>query len=307
MMKAGSMMFARAASKIVRRYCDCCGDELNAHQALSSGVCDRQRCREWKIEQVGAALLERRRGEIRDRLFAESAPSVAAVSAAIGADPASVVRAAVQWQARPVEPLPDERRAGFESHLRWIVDEAFAMPTPADTDADGERAALEAEEAPVLAAACSLCRGKCCDQGGRTAMLDEDDIVRWRAREPSATSEQAVAAYMACLPGETVAGSCVFLGAAGCALPRTMRNNWCNASQCKEREHLQGAVAEKDDAAVVMIADDVDREGPGAVGGWSPATGLVEVPVQRVGVPADPAGTEPSPGPAERSAGDGQG
>ncbi len=281
MMKAGSMMVARAASRIVRRHCGCCGDELDAHQAFSSGVCDRQRCRDWKIEQVGVALLERRRREIRERLFEETAPSVEAAAAAIGADPASVVRAAVQWQSGRVEPLPEERRAGFELHLRWIVDEAFAAPVPVEDAA--RRAAIEAGEAPVLAAACALCRGKCCDRGGRTAMLDEEDIGRWRRREPEAGPEQVIAAYMDALPGETVAGSCVFLGAAGCTLPRAMRNDWCNASQCRERAHLEGALAEGDDAGVVMVADDAERDRAGAVGGWSQAAGLVRVPVARAG------------------------
>lgn len=293
MIRPGSMMVSRAGARLAKRKneCACCGDELDAHQAASSGVCDRQRCREWKIAQVGAELLQRRRRQILERLFEEAAPSVSTAAAAIGGEPDTVVRAIVPWQARPVEPLPQERRAAFHEHLRWIAEDGFLAEPPGE---DEERAGIERDEPPVLSAACAVCRGRCCDRGGVTAMLGEDDVGRWRARNPGAAAAQFVADYMTALPEETVAGSCVCLTAAGCALPRHMRSDWCNASQCAERDALQAALAESGGDRVVFVADDAARERAGAVAGWSPQTGAVEAPV----VEAAPAGD----GVGERSA-----
>ncbi|HET7408977.1 MAG TPA: hypothetical protein VFJ13_02140 [Paracoccaceae bacterium] len=277
MLRPGTMMVSRAGERLAHRHCGCCGDELNAHQAVSSGVCDKPRCQDWKIEQAGAALLQRRRQELKDRLFREASSEVAAAAAGIGGDPESAVRATLPWQGKPLAPQLPERRTAFEEHLRRIVDKAFAGPVP-EGDEPG-RAGIEADEAPVLATACAICSGRCCDRGGTTGMLEAAEIARWRRRAPQATPDEAIAAYTALLPAESVAGSCVYLGAAGCGLPRPMRANWCNRFQCRERAGLQSDLAEAGDDRALMIANDSDNNRPGGIGGWSAAAGLVHVPL----------------------------
>ena len=37
MFKPGTVMYSRAAGKIHRRHCECCGVELTQHQGLSTG------------------------------------------------------------------------------------------------------------------------------------------------------------------------------------------------------------------------------------------------------------------------------
>lgn len=277
MLRPGTMMVSRAGEQLARRQCLCCGEELNAHQAVSSGVCDRQPCQDWKIEQAGAALLQRRRRELRARLFHEAASAIERVSSDLEADPAAEIRAVLPWQPGQLAPQESDRLAAFQAHLDEIVEQGFAEPaaeSSANADAPG-RAEIEAPEAALLSAACAICAGHCCDRGGTTGMLTPVDILRWRAREPGASKEQAVEAFASCLPQESVAGSCVYLGADGCALPRRMRSDWCNRFQCRERVALADAVAEADQAQVLMVAYSRTADQLGAVGGWSPTSGAV--------------------------------
>lgn len=276
MMKVGSTMFARAASGIVRHQCGCCGDELSPHQALSSGICDKPRCREWKIARVGAELLERRRRETLERLFEEQAPVVATAAAAIGATPEGVVRATIPWQGRPVEPLPEQWRKEFAKHLRSIVAEAFARPAPLDDVAESaERAENERAETPLTAAACAACRGQCCSRGGTTAFLDPTDIARWRQRVPAISGDEIIDRYLGMLPRDSVAGGCVFQAAHGCALPRDRRNDACNRYYCRSLKGLRERVAGQSDPRVVMLVDDEAADEARGVVGWSAATGPV--------------------------------
>jgi hypothetical protein len=273
MLRPGMTMVSRTWQAMARTRCGCCGAELNAHQAVSSGICGNPRCQEWKIEQVGAAKLARQRQQLLDGLFAAAAPAVEQVTAEIGGGP--VVRGTVPWQDKPLTPRPDERRAAFEAHLRAIVEAAFETPVPEE---EPGRAGAEADEAPALAAACAVCRGLCCDRGGTTAMLGPAEIGRWRRREPEGTPQQAVAAYRERLPAESVVVSCVYLGAAGCTLPRRMRNDWCNRFSCRERDVLAAALAESGGERIVIVAHDEENHRPGAIGGWSAANGPVHVP-----------------------------
>src|SRR5699024_589434 len=165
-------------------------------------------------------------------------------------------------------------------------------PVP-ETD-EPARAANEADDAPVLATACATCRGLCCDQGGTTAMLAAVDIARWHRRDPDAAPEAAISAYLDALPAEAVAGSCVYLGAEGCALPRAMRADWCNRVQCRERATLQAELAGAADRPAVMVARDPGGQRPRAVGGWSAGAGPVHVAL----APAGAEGGDP-PGEAE--------
>lgn len=269
MLRPGTMMVSRAGEQLARRQCGCCGEELNAHQAVSSGVCDRQRCQDWKIEQAGAELLQRRRRELRDRLFREAEAAVERIAGDLGIEADLALRVVLPAQAKPLAPQRPERLAAFREHLHQIVEEAFAEPAQ-DPEAPA-RAAIEAPEGALLSTACAICAGHCCDRGGMTGMLTAADIRRWRARAMDSGPEQAVEAFVFHLPAESVSDSCVYLGAEGCALPRRMRSDWCNRFQCRERAALAEASTEAEAAPVLMVAHDRDGDRPGGAGGWSPA------------------------------------
>lgn len=291
MLKPGMTMYARAAEKIARPHCGCCGAVLDAHQAFSSGVCDTERCREWKIAKVGAELLERRRRELIERLFDEQRDVVAKAAAEIGAAPDEVVRGRIPWQGSAVHPLDDGRRADFAEHLREIVAEAFDGEVPRDDLS--ARETNERPEAPVTAVACAACRGLCCTRGGNTGLLRAADIARWRQREPEVTAEEVVGWYMERLPAETVHDGCVYQSASGCALPRDRRSDSCNTYYCRSLEMLREALqVAGDDPKVVMIVDDEDADAAKGVVGWSAARGGVGF----VAAPVPAAAEEAAPG-----------
>ena len=263
------MMVSRAGEQLARKQCGCCGEELSAHQAVSSGVCEKQRCQDWKIEQAGIELLQRRRRELRDRLFQEARGAIERIAGDLGIEAGMALRVVLPGQAKPLAPQRPERLAAFREHLRQIVEEAFAEP--AENPEAPASAAIEAPETALLSTACAICAGHCCDRGSVTGMLTAADIRRWRAGKMDSGPEQAVEAFTSHLPTESISGSCVYLGAEGCALPRRMRSDWCNRFQCRERAALAEASAEAEAAPVLMVAHDRDGDRPVAAGGWSPA------------------------------------
>lgn len=81
MLRPGMTMISRAGEQIARHRCGCCGEELTPHQAVSSGVCDKPRCQEWRIEQAGLDLLKRRREQVKERQQRAAAPDAVPDSA----------------------------------------------------------------------------------------------------------------------------------------------------------------------------------------------------------------------------------
>ena len=104
---------------------------------------------------------------------------------------------------------------------------------PAEPAATGDGTApLPAAEASLLGQACAACRGTCCKHGREHAFLGGLRLARYLADHPGRTPEQAVAAYLAHLPGESFEDACVYRGRAGCTLPRDLRAELCNAYEC---------------------------------------------------------------------------
>src|SRR5690625_4398108 len=99
MLRPGTMMVSRAGEQLAREQCGCCGEELSAHQAVSSGVCDRQRCQDWKIEQAGIELLQRRRRELRDRLFRQAEAEVERIAGVLEIEACQALRVVLPRQA----------------------------------------------------------------------------------------------------------------------------------------------------------------------------------------------------------------
>ncbi len=141
---------------------------------------------------------------------------------------------------RTTAQLPSGRRSSFVRHLSQLVDEI--------EQEDGERrrpdrrkrarAGTEDENA-MLGRACATCRGQCCLSGGEHAYLDSPDLRRFWSTRPSATGASIADAYLEALPGRSYSGSCVFHGISGCALPREMRAEICNAFLCDGAQGLR--------------------------------------------------------------------
>jgi len=126
--------------------------------------------------------------------------------------------------------LPRDRRGAFVAHLRRIIWEAMEVPSRPS------RKRIPDPPSPAqldLAAwACAACGGECCSKGGTHAYLDDDTIHRVARERPRLSRRELAELYTACLPLESFAGSCVFHGAEGCTLPRSLRSDLCNSFYC---------------------------------------------------------------------------
>lgn len=106
--------------------------------------------------------------------------------------------------------------------------------------------------ARVAQAACTLCKGWCCKGGGDHAYLDEQTMARVRRDRPEQEARAILKLYIENVPRDGYAGSCLFHGAQGCTLTRSLRSDVCNSYFCAGlASYLSG-----DDTAspVVVIA-----------------------------------------------------
>ena len=84
----------------------------------------------------------------------------------------------------------------------------------------------------VARAACSLCRGFCCKGGGNHGYLDERVMARVRQARPELDARAVIRLYVERVPDAGYAGSCIFHGAEGCTLDRSLRSDVCNSYFC---------------------------------------------------------------------------
>ena len=164
----------------------------------------------------------------------------------LGSVPTTVLT--TPMQRRPVLPTSPKIRRAFEIYLDDLIEQAFsAEPGP-----PGHRS-HDAEHGSRIEAACMLCHGHCCLNGGPSnAFLTVEDINRYRRANAHATRKDVRDAYFALMPEETVLMSCVFHGSEGCTMPRRMRSDLCNSALCSSQRHLIDGEAAGDRAAVLV-------------------------------------------------------
>lgn len=96
--------------------------------------------------------------------------------------------------------------------------------------------------------------------GGDSGYIDARTLRRVREQRPELGTEQLVALYLEAIPERTVAGSCVFHGERGCALPRSLRSRVCNDFYCLPlRQWLARPVTSTATAVVVFQEEQVLR------------------------------------------------
>ncbi|HET8997483.1 MAG TPA: hypothetical protein VFN42_12520 [Acetobacteraceae bacterium] len=128
-------------------------------------------------------------------------------------------------------PQPRDRLRQLRKHLleslraeRQMRDRAAAVGPAAP-----EPPAPVGEIAPT---ACALCQGWCCSKGGTHAYLDERTMARVRHARPELDAWGILRLYTRAAADPAYAGSCVFHGAQGCTLDRSLRSDLCNAYFC---------------------------------------------------------------------------
>lgn len=93
------------------------------------------------------------------------------------------------------------------------------------------------DEASLLEV-CGTCRGACCRAGEDHAFLTRAVLARVKRQRRVATDASLLESYLQRVPEEAVEGSCIYHGARGCALPRTMRSETCNRFLCYPLKQL---------------------------------------------------------------------
>jgi hypothetical protein len=169
------------------------------------------------------------------------------------ADTAAVFSLVVPAQRGPLAAVTDERRQRLRRFIAALL---------RSTAAEGRvPSAEEAAPAPsaVVRAACAACQGRCCGHGAERAYLTEATMARVAAADERPSARHILRRYMAHVPREAVRGSCIFHGAYGCTLNRSLRSDICNRHYCAAlKTWLRDAPAQETrDVLVMAVQDDV--------------------------------------------------
>lgn len=214
------------------RPCPVCGEAIGWRSARRRETCGRWECRAaHRAEQMRRREEERRRQRYSRSLQRATALRDTIATTHKTDDPVTYTVIITPANKRRLTPLPRSRRYRFSRRLMDTIREALRSSPRApllNQDADE----IPASALPILAAACSICGGRCCLRGGTRAYLDASTIHRYRARRPEADFRQIMEAYCRLLPEAVYEGSCVFHSSGGCALPRHMRSNACLNTVC---------------------------------------------------------------------------
>lgn len=251
--------------------CAWCGRPIDRHRAATTRCCGRPACERRRIVDI-AATVERQQHDrhiaLMERAEATSAPELDRAAARLGVAREALLVGVVPYQGRPVEPLPTERRAAFEAHLRRIAAEGFAAPRPEDHWSPDEDGRHDEAEPALVVAACSTCQGSCCRLGeAQMAFLTLRDVCRYRLTNPSPSPEGFVARYLDRLPAKSVPEACVFQSSAGCTVPRAERAGICNSFRCMGLHMMVQAWNRGARAAAIVAHDDGEAR---AIGIYDP-------------------------------------
>jgi hypothetical protein len=245
-----------------RTHCAVCSRPLSFHQQWAGDICDDWRCR-W-------ARLDREMEAHRWSAARE-----------LGVNQPEVFRPLVVPH-RPgvIEDLPARRRA---DHLKFLIEltmtatqESIGGEKPDSDRPHPNRGSREA----LATAVCAVCAGACCHRAGDHAFLDAAAIARFPAVNGIMDPSNIADTYAAYLPARSFAGSCVYHTSDGCALPRSMRADICNAYRCSGLKQAEGW-ARSDGIThvyVVVRKDNIIKRSafvqPGNIRHFSPTDGL---------------------------------
>lgn len=209
--------------------CSVCQATLSPLRARLRTVCEKPAC-----VQRHDALTQ------RERLAALAQQLQAQLAGTLG--PQVGARLPVVWiqsHAAPAEHQPDlASQAQREAHIRYLADLAADPATEAVTPAAPAAQAVTPHHAESHL--CAWCGGRCCRHGAdMQAYLEAAHLRRWQLQHPGSSLADAAAVYSRRLPSEPVPGSCVYHGAQGCTLDRSMRSDICNHFACDGLRELQ--------------------------------------------------------------------
>jgi hypothetical protein len=133
---------------------------------------------------------------------------------------------------KELRPASPERTRRLRRHLVEALRELRVARHP-ERLASPVRPEPHGFAADVAQAACSLCRGFCCKNGGDDAFLDERTMARVRRARPELDARGVIRLYADLVPTASYEGSCLFHGKRGCTLSRALRSDVCNSYFCR--------------------------------------------------------------------------
>lgn len=229
---------------------------MSVHDEVRGGVCAKASCRNTALMRA----IERRERQAR-KARAKALGTALGFACGRGSSTTAVV---VPFNGQPVVRLPRRRIQDFQAALTEIAKAvAESKPKPAACGlrrTKKQAAARFPEEPAVMRAGCATCQGHCCRQGAaQNAFIDAETIRRHMASRPRAGPAGIVRDYVDRIPAQTFRDSCVYHGATGCALPRSMRASICNTYHCDGLRDL-GRVAARAAGRVILIVAAVEGE-----------------------------------------------
>ena len=143
--------------------------------------------------------------------------------------PDNAIPVIVPSNARRLVPVTPDRVSRLREHLVNAIRDAAhlrTLPSPFSMPPTGFAA-------KVAHTACSLCRGRCCQNGGDDAYLEEHTMARVRQERPGLNADALLQLYSERVPVLAYQGSCLFHGQQGCTLDRSLRADICNSYFCR--------------------------------------------------------------------------
>ena len=154
-----------------------------------------------------------------------------AINAGNGTDAAGNQAVVVPLNQKKLVPTSPERIRRLRKHLVASLRAMRTMKDPVGS-ASPLRPEPDGFVGQVARAACTACRGWCCKGGGEHAYLDERTMARVRRAREELDARAVLRQYVESVPAVGYDGSCVFHGAQGCTLDRSLRSDVCNSYFC---------------------------------------------------------------------------
>ncbi|RDH85914.1 MAG: hypothetical protein DIZ80_00105 [endosymbiont of Galathealinum brachiosum] len=161
-------------------------------------------------------------------------------------------------------PVTDERRAGYISHLKSIIEEAGeynqASELVYDEHHDAQSKHLIVEQRFEVVSGlkeisdrlCGQCKGGCCASGKEHAYLSVFSIRRYMDENPQVSSEELLKMYVDNIAEESIENSCINQTLTGCALSRDLRSDICNGYYCDTLKSFHKKMENKDAIPIVV-------------------------------------------------------
>ncbi len=240
------------------RKCMICGEPAHLFSPDSDPVCLRVACkhvlakkqhmsehafRQYFALQSRQIMWNKRQSALKAQMLEEQRKKeekeyvsflMKKIKAVHGYDPTVYPYAMIPKNTRSLGKLPERRQRLFREFLSTLINEAFLdIEGSEDSHKEGIFRGEAMEDAyPLEAKACAVCRGVCCNTGGKNAYIKKETILRYMSEHPDEKPGHVLAAYMEHLGEKTFMDSCVYHTETGCCLPRSMRSDTCNEFLC---------------------------------------------------------------------------